>query len=50
MLTRALVNQSSRLGRHYSRRWDGQLPPMAEKLLEQHAVVNGLNELHLAAM
>ena len=50
VLTRALVNESSRCGGHYIPRWDGELPKLAERLLEQHALLNGLNKLQLAAM
>ncbi len=50
MLIRALVNSCSRRGNVYTRRWDGKLAPNAEKLLEQHALLNGLNELQLVAL
>ena len=50
MLTRALVNKSSRNGKHYRRRWDGKLTANEEKLLQQHALLNGLNDLQLSAM
>lgn len=50
MLMRAMVNESSRKERQYARRWDAELPAEAEKLLEQHAALNGLNKLQQAAM
>ena len=50
MLTRAMVNESSRVGNTYVRRWDANLPKEAEKLLEQHATLNGLNKLQQVAM
>ena len=50
MLTRALVNESSRSAGCYVHRWDGKLHKEGEKLLEQHALLNGLNKLQLAAM
>lgn len=50
VLTRALVNESSRYAGHYIHRWSGELPALAERLLEQHALLNGLNKLQLAAM
>lgn len=50
MLTRALVSKSSRNAGRYVHRWDGKLHMEGEKLLEQHALLNGLNKLQLAAM
>ena len=50
MLTRAMVNKSSRKCGSYVRRWDAKLPKEAETLLQQHAMLNGLNKLQLAAM
>lgn len=50
VLTRAMVTNSSKSGRHYTCQWNGELPLEAEMLLEQHASLNGLNKLQPAAM
>lgn len=50
MLTRALVNEDSREDGHYMRRWNGEFSPEAEKILEHHAILNGINELQCACV
>ena len=49
-LTRALVHFSSRKEGNYVRRWSGELPPKAEKLLEFHAVLNDVDVLQQACV
>ena len=34
----------------YARRWSGELPPMAEKLLEHHALLNNIDALQQTCM
>ena len=49
-LTHALVNFTSREDGNYIRRWNGQLSPMAEKLLQHHALLNDVDALQQACM
>ena len=50
MLTRAVTDFSAREDGNYVRRWSGKLSPMAEKLLECHAMLNDIDELQQACM
>ena len=49
-LTRAVVNFATREEGNYVRRWSGELPPMAEKLLVQHAMLNDIGPLQQTCM
>ena len=45
-----MVNVSAKESGGYVRRWNGQLTPMAEKLLEEYASLNDIDELYIACM
>ena len=49
-LASAMVNVSAQESGAYVRRWNGQLTPMAEKLLEEYASLNDIDELYVACM
>ena len=49
-LTTALVHFTARREGNYVRRWSGELPPTAEKLLEFHAVLNDVDALQQACV
>lgn len=50
-LTRFLVNFSAKKqDGGYVRRWSGELPQMAERLLEFHAILNDVDGLQQACM
>ena len=50
VLTCAMVNVSAKESGGYVRRWNGQLTPMAEKILEEYAALNDIDELYTACM
>ena len=45
-----MVNVSAKESGGYVRRWNGQLTPMAEKILEEYAALNDIDELYTACM
>ena len=49
-LTHAVVNYNTRKDGTYVRKWSGELLPMAEKLLELHAVLNDVDSLQQTCM
>ena len=49
-LTHAVVNYNTRRDRMYVRKWNGELPPMTEKLLEHHAALNDVDSLQQTCM
>ena len=49
-LTHWLVSFSAKKGDKYERRWSGELPPVAEKLLEHHALLNNIDVLQQTCM
>ena len=50
VLTCAMVNVSAKESGGYVRRWNGRLTPMAEKILEEYAALNDIDELYTACM
>ena len=49
-LTHWLVSYCAKKDGRYVRRWSGELPPMAEKLLEHHALLNNIDALQQTYM
>ena len=49
-LTHWLMSYSAKKDGSYVRRWNGKLPPMAEKLLEHHALLNSVDALQQTCM
>ncbi len=45
-----MVNVSAKESGDYMRRWNGQLTPMAEKLLEEYASLKDIDELYTVCM
>ena len=45
-----MVNVCAKENCGYVRRWNGQLTPMAERLLEKYAALNDIDDLYRACM